>query len=245
MRYPTKTSTKEFRDTIATSIARYEKYRYWASKFTPKFPVLSWQVEKSSPQISPDSSSCRRFQISNQIPNETFHNTLLQAALIHEFDPLPLRVVFPQKRATWSEPRKQIMTENMHFFSRVSGSNWGGQFLFPRCRFELSFLFGSGEFQEKCPQISQSILQRLLPVMFSALFFFFGFSGPLRNSPQDSRAKLSACLSNFRSLDRDFPRSYRDPLTRTYPSSTDPAEPLRPDLIWTRVGRPDFDLIWT
>ena len=27
-----KTSTKEFCDTIATSIARYEKYRYWASK---------------------------------------------------------------------------------------------------------------------------------------------------------------------------------------------------------------------
>ena len=32
MRYPTKTSTKEFCDTIAASIARYEKYRYWASK---------------------------------------------------------------------------------------------------------------------------------------------------------------------------------------------------------------------
>ena len=32
MRYPTKTGTKEFCDTIAASIARYEKYRYWASK---------------------------------------------------------------------------------------------------------------------------------------------------------------------------------------------------------------------
>ena len=33
MRYPTKTSTKEFFcNTIAASIARYEKYRYWASK---------------------------------------------------------------------------------------------------------------------------------------------------------------------------------------------------------------------
>ena len=32
VRYPTKTSTKYFCDTIATSIARYEKYRYWASK---------------------------------------------------------------------------------------------------------------------------------------------------------------------------------------------------------------------
>ena len=32
VRYPAKTSTKEFCDTIAASIARYEKYRYWASK---------------------------------------------------------------------------------------------------------------------------------------------------------------------------------------------------------------------
>ena len=34
VRYPTKTSTEEFCDTIAASIARYEKYRYWASKLT-------------------------------------------------------------------------------------------------------------------------------------------------------------------------------------------------------------------
>ena len=34
VRYPTKTSTREFCDTIATSIARYEKYRCWASKPT-------------------------------------------------------------------------------------------------------------------------------------------------------------------------------------------------------------------
>ena len=32
VRYPIKTSTKEFCDTIATSIAQYEKYRCWASK---------------------------------------------------------------------------------------------------------------------------------------------------------------------------------------------------------------------
>ena len=31
VRYPIKTSTKEFCDTIARSIARYEKYRCWAS----------------------------------------------------------------------------------------------------------------------------------------------------------------------------------------------------------------------
>ena len=32
VRYPTKTSTKKFCDTVAASIARYEKYRCWASK---------------------------------------------------------------------------------------------------------------------------------------------------------------------------------------------------------------------
>ena len=32
VRYPRKTSTKTFCDTIAQSIARYEKYRYWASQ---------------------------------------------------------------------------------------------------------------------------------------------------------------------------------------------------------------------
>ena len=37
VRDPTKTSTKEFCDTIAASIARYEKYRYWASK--PRGPL--------------------------------------------------------------------------------------------------------------------------------------------------------------------------------------------------------------
>ena len=38
-----------------------------------------------------------------------------------------------------------------------------------------------------------------------------------------------------------FRRSYRDPPTRTYPSGTDPPEPLCPDLIRTRF-RPDSDL---
>ena len=32
MRYPIKTSTKEFCDTITASMSRYEKYRCWASK---------------------------------------------------------------------------------------------------------------------------------------------------------------------------------------------------------------------
>ena len=32
VRYPLKTSTRDFCDTIATSITRYEKYRCWASK---------------------------------------------------------------------------------------------------------------------------------------------------------------------------------------------------------------------
>ena len=35
VRYPTKTGTKEFCDTIVASIARYAKYRYWASKLVP------------------------------------------------------------------------------------------------------------------------------------------------------------------------------------------------------------------
>ena len=35
MRYPIKTSTKEVCDTIARSLARYEKYRCWASKPCP------------------------------------------------------------------------------------------------------------------------------------------------------------------------------------------------------------------
>ena len=38
-----------------------------------KFAVLSWQVEKFSPQISPDFSH-RRFQISNQTPNRISPN---------------------------------------------------------------------------------------------------------------------------------------------------------------------------
>ena len=39
VRYPTKTSTKKFCDTIATSIARYEKYRCWASKLPFQAPT--------------------------------------------------------------------------------------------------------------------------------------------------------------------------------------------------------------
>ena len=36
VRYPIETSTKQFCDTIATRIARYEKYRCWASKDEPR-----------------------------------------------------------------------------------------------------------------------------------------------------------------------------------------------------------------
>ena len=41
MRYPTKTSTKKFCDIVAASIARYEKYRYWASRAAKRggFPI--------------------------------------------------------------------------------------------------------------------------------------------------------------------------------------------------------------
>ena len=41
----------------------------FAPKCSPKYPVLSWQVEKSSPKISP-AFSHPRFQISNRIPNQ-------------------------------------------------------------------------------------------------------------------------------------------------------------------------------
>ena len=37
VRYPTKTSTKYICDTIAASVARYEKYRCWASKAGRQF----------------------------------------------------------------------------------------------------------------------------------------------------------------------------------------------------------------
>ena len=39
MRYPTQTRTKVFCDTITTSIARYEKYRCWASK-SPQYVLF-------------------------------------------------------------------------------------------------------------------------------------------------------------------------------------------------------------
>ena len=53
MRYPTKTSTKKFCDTIAASIARYGKYRYWASKrkgLSPEFRATRlWRGIKKGP----------------------------------------------------------------------------------------------------------------------------------------------------------------------------------------------------
>ena len=53
-------------------------------------------------------------------------------------------------------------------------------------------------------------------------------------------------LLDFGFYCRDFPShniptSCRDPPTLNYPSATDPAEPLRPDLISTRF-RPDLEL---
>ena len=49
----------------------------FALKFSPKCPVLSWQVEKSSPQISPDFPiKGFKFQIEFQTKfHQTFHNT--------------------------------------------------------------------------------------------------------------------------------------------------------------------------
>ena len=43
MRYPIKTSTKEFCDTIATRIAQYEKYRRWATE-SPALRMLSMSL---------------------------------------------------------------------------------------------------------------------------------------------------------------------------------------------------------
>ena len=43
VRYPIKTSTKSFCDTIATSIARYEKYRCWVSKAVIKHALKSFE----------------------------------------------------------------------------------------------------------------------------------------------------------------------------------------------------------
>ena len=48
VQYPIKTSTKEFCDTIATRIARYEKYRCWASKHC--CPWHSRMIQESKPQ---------------------------------------------------------------------------------------------------------------------------------------------------------------------------------------------------
>ena len=48
VRYPIRRSTKEFCDTIATSIARYEKYRCWASKVTEKKATVRANFRKSS-----------------------------------------------------------------------------------------------------------------------------------------------------------------------------------------------------
>ena len=41
VRYPMKTSPKEFCDTIATTIVRYEKYRCWATKSRSENDLLS------------------------------------------------------------------------------------------------------------------------------------------------------------------------------------------------------------
>ena len=64
MRYATKTSTKEFCDTIAAGFARYEKYRYWASKqprplqrsvgpFRPEMPKKSRKCFPGPPAPEP------------------------------------------------------------------------------------------------------------------------------------------------------------------------------------------------
>ena len=56
VRYPIKASTKEFCDTIAASIARYEKYRYWASNLAHRnrsdFCDLRLRCPSRTPEIA-------------------------------------------------------------------------------------------------------------------------------------------------------------------------------------------------
>ena len=57
VRYPTKTSTKKKCDTIATSIARYEKYRCWASKVVQPQSVQQVVQTQSVQQVLQPSSA--------------------------------------------------------------------------------------------------------------------------------------------------------------------------------------------
>ena len=64
----------DFSEKVAKFEMKFPKFSpRFAPKFAPKFSpnifVLAWQVEKFSPQISPDFSHWR-FQISNRIPNQ-------------------------------------------------------------------------------------------------------------------------------------------------------------------------------
>ena len=74
--HPIKTSTKEFCDTIATSIARYEKYRCWASKHLYNTPFCN--ISRDSYAISP-SKKFRKIpapiKIKSALPSPQTQNT--------------------------------------------------------------------------------------------------------------------------------------------------------------------------
>ena len=52
VRYPIKTSTKEFCNTIAAGIARFEKYRGWASKCCTSEPRLSADISSLCTKVA-------------------------------------------------------------------------------------------------------------------------------------------------------------------------------------------------
>ena len=95
VRYPTKTSTKYFCDTIAASIARYEKYRYWASKsmtLDRKFPETPVQMVIRN--------ACWRGVVSSTFgngPSTVSESTVSNTELLETSFPLPSRPKLLQK----------------------------------------------------------------------------------------------------------------------------------------------------
>ena len=66
VRYPTKTNTKEFCDTIATSIARCEKYLCWASKPKQNTPTIGGRTARNAKKKG-TSVGCCSLQVSRDM----------------------------------------------------------------------------------------------------------------------------------------------------------------------------------
>ena len=103
LRYPIKTSTEEFCDTIATSIARYQKYRCWASKTaTPlklnplfrhpetrsllKLPESFWIVPETLWILSivPEGPTIQKKSISDRIFQSRSKISILTSRIAHK-----------------------------------------------------------------------------------------------------------------------------------------------------------------